>query len=83
MYSYASMCIFFVFYTNPIELFVSDVYPNIWDGAKLLINKQLSSHFQISHNITMGQVSEGGYRFGATFIGPNQLGPAEVSLDRY
>ncbi|KHJ49135.1 hypothetical protein D918_00253 [Trichuris suis] len=50
-----------------------DVYPTCFDGAKLLINKGLSSHFQVTHTLAMGPFASG-YRFGAMYVGTNRYG---------
>lgn len=55
-----------------------DVFPQPFEGAKVVISKPLSSHFQVSHNVTMSQLQPSGYRFGATYIGSKQLSPIEV-----
>ncbi|XP_014674412.1 PREDICTED: mitochondrial import receptor subunit TOM40 homolog 1-like [Priapulus caudatus] len=55
-----------------------DVMPSVFEGAKLLVNKGLSSHFQISHTISMGSVQPSGYRFGGTYVGTKQYSPAEA-----
>lgn len=51
-----------------------------FDGAKIIINKALSNHFQLSHTISMtsGGLIPPGYRFGATYIGTKQLSPSEA-----
>ncbi|XP_012274552.1 mitochondrial import receptor subunit TOM40 homolog 1 [Orussus abietinus] len=54
-----------------------DVFPVNFEGAKLMINKGLSSHFQISHTINMSSASQSGYRFGATYVGSKQISPPE------
>jgi mitochondrial import receptor subunit TOM40 len=41
-----------------------NVFPMYFEGAKVLINKGLSSHFQVSHTITMSSMQPSGYRFG-------------------
>ena len=38
----------------------------------------LSNHFQINHTMTMSSIVPSGYKFGATYIGSNQIGPGEV-----
>ena len=60
-------------------IFISDVFPMPFEGAKVIIGKPLSSHFQVSHNVTMSQLQPSGYRFGATYIGNKQLSQTEVS----
>jgi len=40
------------------------VFPMYFEGAKVLINKGLSSHFQVSHTVTMSSMQPSGYRFG-------------------
>ena len=41
-----------------------NVFPMYFEGAKVLINKGLSSHFQVSHTVTMSSMQPSGYRFG-------------------
>lgn len=55
-----------------------DVLPVNFEGAKLLLNKGLSNHFQISHTINMSSVTASGYRFGATYVGTKQICPTEA-----
>jgi mitochondrial import receptor subunit TOM40 len=55
-----------------------EVFPIPFEGAKLLIQKALSSTFQINHTLTMSNVMPSGYRFGATYIGTtNVISPQE------
>lgn len=55
-----------------------DVFPTIFEGSKLMVNKALSNHFQISHTLNMSSISPSGYRFGATYVGTNQISPMEA-----
>ncbi|KAK6644968.1 translocase of outer mitochondrial membrane [Polyplax serrata] len=55
-----------------------DVFPLNFDGVKLMVNKGLSNHFQISHTIHLSSVTPAGYRFGATYVGTKQTGPNEA-----
>ncbi|XP_013387639.1 mitochondrial import receptor subunit TOM40 homolog 1 [Lingula anatina] len=55
-----------------------DMFPTPFDGAKIMINKGLSNHFQVSHTFTMSNVSPAGYRFGCTYVGTNQPSPTEA-----
>ena len=48
---------------------LSDVYPVMFEGGKLMVNKMLSNHFQISHTVNMSSITPSGYRFGATYVG--------------
>lgn len=41
-----------------------DVFPANFEGAKLMFNKGLSNHFQISHTISMSSIAQSGYRCG-------------------
>lgn len=43
-----------------------------------MVNKGLSNHFQISHTLNMSSLTPSGYRFGATYVGTQQYGPAEA-----
>lgn len=55
-----------------------DVFPTNFDGAKLMLTRGLSNHFQISHTLNMSQTTPSGYRFGATYVGCKQISPAEA-----
>lgn len=59
---------------------VSEVFPLQMEGVRLLVNKGLSNHFQVSHTITLSTIGESGYRFGSTYVGSKQTGPAEVKI---
>ncbi|RWS17567.1 mitochondrial import receptor subunit TOM40 1-like protein [Dinothrombium tinctorium] len=54
------------------------VFPTAFEGARFVVNKGLSNHFQISHTINMSSVTPSGYRFGATYVGTNMVGPGEA-----
>lgn len=49
-----------------------------FEGARVIVNKGLSNHFQISHTLNMSSVTPSGYRFGATYVGTNYAGPGEA-----
>lgn len=55
-----------------------DVMPTNFEGAKLMIQKGLSSHFQVSHTINLSSTTPSGYKFGATYVGTKQLSPSEA-----
>ncbi|XP_026667240.1 mitochondrial import receptor subunit TOM40 homolog 1-like isoform X1 [Ceratina calcarata] len=55
-----------------------DVFPANFEGAKVMFNKGLSNHFQISHTISMSSITPSGYRFGATYVGTTQPAPTEA-----
>ncbi|CAO1374245.1 unnamed protein product [Diamesa serratosioi] len=55
-----------------------DVMPVFFEGAKLMVNKGLSNHFQVSHTINLCPSTPSGYRFGATYVGTKQYGPSEA-----
>uniref|UniRef100_A0A6M2DIG5 Putative translocase of outer mitochondrial membrane complex subunit tom40 n=1 Tax=Xenopsylla cheopis TaxID=163159 RepID=A0A6M2DIG5_XENCH len=54
-----------------------DVMPVNFEGAKLMYNKGLSNHFQVSHTVNMSTTNSG-YKFGATYVGTKQLSPTEA-----
>lgn len=62
-------------------LCVSEVFPLQMEGVRLVVNKGLSNHFQVSHTITLSTLGESGYRFGSTYVGSKQTGPAEVIIN--
>ncbi|VDM51732.1 unnamed protein product [Angiostrongylus costaricensis] len=53
-----------------------DIFPTCFEGAKVMISKGLSSHFQVSHTLSISPTSTG-YRFGATYVGTKVVGPQE------
>ncbi|XP_040574241.1 mitochondrial import receptor subunit TOM40 homolog 1 [Lepeophtheirus salmonis] len=58
------------------------VYPLFFDGIKILLNKGLSSHFQVSHTLNLTNSEMVGYRFGATYVGsvPGPNPPEEYPI---
>ncbi|XP_052803689.1 mitochondrial import receptor subunit TOM40 homolog [Mya arenaria] len=55
-----------------------ELFPQVFDGGKILISKPLSSHFQISHSLILANPMTSGYRFGATYAGTKQFSPQEA-----
>ena len=60
--------------------FISELFPQTFEGGKVQFSRALSSHFQVNHNLTLSNPMMSGYRFGATYVGTKQLGPQEVTL---
>uniref|UniRef100_A0A914HZX7 Mitochondrial import receptor subunit TOM40 homolog n=1 Tax=Globodera rostochiensis TaxID=31243 RepID=A0A914HZX7_GLORO len=54
-----------------------DLFPLCFEGAKAVVQKGLSSHFQVTHTMSISQAVTG-YRFGATFVGNAQATPTEA-----
>uniref|UniRef100_A0A3B5LHJ2 Translocase of outer mitochondrial membrane 40 homolog (yeast) n=1 Tax=Xiphophorus couchianus TaxID=32473 RepID=A0A3B5LHJ2_9TELE len=54
-----------------------EIFPMQMEGVRLVVNKGLSNHFQVSHTITLSTLGDSGYRFGSTYVGSKQTGPAE------
>ncbi|OAD62413.1 Mitochondrial import receptor subunit TOM40 like protein 1 [Eufriesea mexicana] len=48
---------------------VKNLYPQNFDGARLVINKVLSKHFSVTHTITLSSVTPSGYKFGTMYVG--------------
>lgn len=63
-----------------LRFFFLDVFPLQMEGVRLVVNKGLSNHFQVSHTVTLSTLSDSGYRFGSTYVGSKQTGPAEVMI---
>ncbi|XP_062866864.1 mitochondrial import receptor subunit TOM40B [Trichomycterus rosablanca] len=55
-----------------------EVFPVQMDGVRLTVNKGISNFFQVNHNIMLSTQGDSSYRFGATYIGTKQTGPAET-----
>ncbi|VDM49526.1 unnamed protein product [Toxocara canis] len=54
-----------------------DVFPICFEGARLMVQKGLSSHFQVTHTFNVSPLNTG-YRFGATYVGTKELSPGEA-----
>nr|XP_057902917.1 mitochondrial import receptor subunit TOM40B [Doryrhamphus excisus] len=54
-----------------------EVFPMQMDGVRLVVNKGLSNHFQVNHTVLLSTLGDSSYRFGATYVGVKQTGPAE------
>ncbi|KAK2830654.1 hypothetical protein Q5P01_018585 [Channa striata] len=54
-----------------------EVFPMQMEGVRLVINKGLSNHFQVNHTVLLSSLGDSSYRFGATYVGSKQTGPAE------
>lgn len=55
-----------------------DVMAMTFEGAKVMLNKGLSNHFQVSHTLNLCTTQPSGYRFGATYVGTKQFSPSEA-----
>jgi len=55
-----------------------DVMPTNFEGAKLMIQKGISYHFQVSHTLNLCTTNTSGYRFGAIYVGTKQISPTEL-----
>ncbi|KAJ8388854.1 hypothetical protein AAFF_G00126100 [Aldrovandia affinis] len=54
-----------------------EVFPVQMEGVRLVVNKGLSSRFQVNHTIALSTLGDSSYRFGSTYVGSKQTGPAE------
>ncbi|KAG7233631.1 hypothetical protein INR49_006769 [Caranx melampygus] len=54
-----------------------EVFPMQMEGVRLVVNKGLSNHFQVNHTVLLSTMGDSTYRFGATYVGSKQTGPAE------
>ncbi|XP_022233043.2 mitochondrial import receptor subunit TOM40 homolog 2 [Drosophila obscura] len=61
------------------ELFskVRDTQPNCFDGVKVVLNKPLSNHFQMSHTLQLGNTAPS-YHLLSTYVGSKIHTPAEA-----
>ncbi|XP_062453626.1 mitochondrial import receptor subunit TOM40B isoform X2 [Rhea pennata] len=55
-----------------------EVFPQQMEGVKLIVNKALSSHFQVTHTVHMSTLGPSSYRFNTTYVGDRQLSPTEA-----
>lgn len=71
------------FVIDGIEIYLEiieylDLMPPTFEGAKLSVTKMLSSHFQVSHSMTLSSGSNSGYKFGANYVGTQLYSQSEV-----
>jgi mitochondrial import receptor subunit TOM40 len=52
--------------------------PPVFEGAKLSVTKILSSHFQVSHSLTLNSGANCGYKFGANYVGTKLYSQTDV-----
>ncbi|XP_028565844.2 mitochondrial import receptor subunit TOM40B [Podarcis muralis] len=55
-----------------------EVFPQQTEGVKLIINKSLTSHFQVTHTIHMSTIGQSHYHLNTTYVGDQQLSPTEA-----
>jgi len=58
----------------------SDLFPQVFEGGKLMISKGMSSQFQATHSLVLANPMTSGYRFGASYVGSKQFSPQEVDV---
>uniref|UniRef100_A0A8C5MXM4 Translocase of outer mitochondrial membrane 40 like n=1 Tax=Leptobrachium leishanense TaxID=445787 RepID=A0A8C5MXM4_9ANUR len=49
-----------------------DVFPQQMEGVKLIINRPISSHLQVSHTIHMSTAAQSCYHFNAKYVGDDE-----------
>ncbi|XP_068603214.1 LOW QUALITY PROTEIN: mitochondrial import receptor subunit TOM40B [Brachionichthys hirsutus] len=54
-----------------------EIMPLQMEGVRLVVNKGLSNHFQVNHTLLLSTMGDSSYRFGTTYVGSKQMGPAE------
>lgn len=54
-----------------------NLYPLNFEGARLIIRKTLSQHFNACHTIALSSVTPSGYKFGACYVGLKRVGENE------
>ncbi|XP_073077401.1 mitochondrial import receptor subunit TOM40B isoform X2 [Manis javanica] len=60
-----------------------DVFPAQMEGVKLVVNKALSSHFQVAHTVHMSALGLPGYHLHAAYAGDWQLSPTETQQAKF
>jgi len=57
-----------------------EVHPQPLDGFRLVFNKGLSNHFQVTHSLNLSNAPNGAnYHFGATYVGGKQTSPTDAT----
>lgn len=57
-----------------------EVFPSIWEGIKLGINKQVGNQMQAGHSMLLTNVPQAqGYKFNATYVG-DRINPEELMM---
>ncbi|KAF6076165.1 translocase of outer mitochondrial membrane 40 like [Phyllostomus discolor] len=60
-----------------------DVFPGQMEGVKLVVNKVLSSHFQVAHTVHLSALGLPGYHLHAAYAGDWQLSPTETQQSKF
>uniref|UniRef100_A0A1B6FN05 Uncharacterized protein n=1 Tax=Cuerna arida TaxID=1464854 RepID=A0A1B6FN05_9HEMI len=55
-----------------------NIFPNLFDGFRVIVHKGLSHHFRVTHSIYLSSITPGNYRFGATYVGNKEIGVHEA-----
>jgi len=63
-----------------LRKFSLDLMPPVFEGAKLSVTKILSSHFQVSHSLTLNSGANCGYKFGANYVGTQLYSQSDVKV---
>ena len=55
--------------------------PQVFDGAKVIIQKGLSKNFQTMHTLTLASATQPAqWQFGATYVGTKKIGDNDVCV---
>lgn len=58
-----------------------ELTPIAFEGGKISVSKMLSSHFQVSHTMTLSNGPNNGYKFGANYAGTQLYSASEVRFE--
>lgn len=61
--------------------FPDQYFPTCIEGAKVIVQKGLSHHFQTMHTLVLGSsTTPSQWQYGATYVGTSPVSEGEVSL---
>lgn len=55
---------------------VRELQPLVFEGVRLILNRPLTPHFQLSHSMSLGTLKSS-YKLGANYMGTKQISPVE------
>ncbi|XP_063975617.1 mitochondrial import receptor subunit TOM40 homolog 1-like [Diachasmimorpha longicaudata] len=56
---------------------VKDLYPPIFEGAKLRVKRYYNDEFYMIHSLTLSSMTPSGYKFGTCYTGSKRVGRVE------
>ena len=68
-------------YFNQYHFLAEQIFPTLFEGCKVAVQKGLSKNFQTSHTLTLGSSTQPSqWQLGATYVGTKRIADNDVSV---